>query len=303
MRWNWIVTLSAVVSVPLPAFGQDTGTHPVNQIPWQYPGEVARIGSVATFNIPDGCRYTDGAGARKFAEIVQNLPNPRSLGLLFCELANGDGTEPILWFAEYEFAEDGYLKNAASEKLDASAILEAVRQGTAEGNEELRKRGWPTMEVLGWKHEPYFDANTSNATWALVGRSSDGQEAVNHRVRLLGRRGVLAINMISGPEDYGAAVSDLNQVVAGTAYVAGERYAEFQEGDKVAEYGLTTLIAGGAGAAAAKLGLFGKAWKLIVGLVASMWKLLAAAGVAMFGWVASLFRKKPDTVDTSRDNL
>ncbi len=59
----------------------------------------------------------------------------------------------------------------------------------------------------------------------------------------------------------------MEQLLGGYQFVEGKRYAEFREGDKLAGYGLTALIAGGAGAAAVKLGLFkvlAKAWKLVV---------------------------------------
>ena len=46
--------------------------------------------------------------------------------------------------------------------------------------------------------------------------------------------------------------------MGGFSYVEGQRYAEFREGDKVAKYGLTALIAGTGAFAAAKMGLFGK---------------------------------------------
>jgi uncharacterized membrane-anchored protein len=242
--------------------------------------------------VPKGCRFTDGDGARLFAEEVQNLPNPTAIGLLLCRLGDDTSDDRAVWFAEYSYSADGYIKDAASEKLDADAILKTVQGATAEGNEERRSRGWSTMEVLGWQRPPFFDPQTSNATWAILGRSSDGGDVVNHRVRLLGRRGVLAINMISSPAEYPLAVVDLERVVASTSYVPGERYAEFQEGDKIAEYGLTALIAGGAGAAAAKLGLFGKMWKFIVALAVASWKLVAAAVVGLFGWIISLFKAR-----------
>ena len=46
-------------------------------------------------------------------------------------------------------------------------------------------------------------------------------------------------------------------------FKAGSRYAEFGQGDKIAAYGLTALVAGGAGAALAKSGLLSKMWKAI----------------------------------------
>ena len=51
--------------------------------------------------------------------------------------------------------------------------------------------------------------------------------------------------------------------------MTGESYAEYRKGDKVAEYGLTALIAGGTLAVAAKTGLLGKLIKpIIIGVVA-----------------------------------
>jgi uncharacterized membrane-anchored protein len=58
--------------------------------------------------------------------------------------------------------------------------------------------------------------------------------------------------------------------------VSGQKYSEFKSGDKVAAYGLSALVLGGAGVMAAKMGLFaklgvilGKFWKGIVfGLIA-----------------------------------
>lgn len=265
----------------------------MDQIVWTGPGAIGRLGSIATLKVPEGCRFTDGDGSRIFAEEVQNLPNPQAIGLLVCRLSTDTSDAPAYWFAEYTYSADGYIKDAASEKLDADAILEVVREGTAKGNEERRARGWSTMEVLGWQRTPFYDPRTNNATWAIIGRSSDDNtQAINHRVRLLGRRGVLAINMIAGPTEYATAVADLDRAVATTEYVPGEKYSEFQEGDKIAEYGLTALIAGGAGAAAAKLGLFGKLWKFAVALAVGAWKLVLAAAIGVVGWIASLFRTK-----------
>lgn len=287
----WVTVCSA------DSFAQAPKSDPMSRIVWQDPGAYGNIGTVARVLIPSGCRFTNGDGARLFAEAVQNIPDPESLGLLLCQLAvDSSGTgRGDLWFAEYTFSADGYIKDAASEKLDPKAILESIKEATRRGNEERQKRGWATMEVVGWQRLPFYDPKTSNATWSLLGHSTDNEDAINHRVRLLGRRGVLAINMISSPTSYEAAVVGLDKVMANTGFVSGERYSEFRRGDKIAEYGLTALIAGGAGAAAVKFGLFGKLWKLLVGFAVAAWKLLVAAVVGLFSWVASLFKRKGRT--------
>ena len=66
----------------------------------------------------------------------------------------------------------------------------------------------------------------------------------------------------------------------------GYRYAEFNpKTDRLAEYGLGALIAGGV---AAKLGLFGK----LLALIIAAKKVLIAGAVALFGVIAKFFKKK-----------
>ena len=46
-------------------------------------------------------------------------------------------------------------------------------------------------------------------------------------------------------------------LIADFNYKEGKTYAEYQKGDRIAEYGLKGLMIGGGAFAAAKLGLFG----------------------------------------------
>jgi uncharacterized membrane-anchored protein len=124
------------------------------------------------------------------------------------------------------------------------------------------------MEVLGWNTRPFYDAETNNLTWAIRGRSTDqepGAVTVNHSTRLLGRSGYLSANLVLGAEEVAAALPKFESLIAGVSYLPGHKYAEFRQGDRMAAYGLTALVAGGAGAALAKSGFLAKFWKVIVG--------------------------------------
>ena len=80
----------------------------------------------------------------------------------------------------------------------------------------------------------------------------------------------------------------MEAVIGAFTYKLGKRYAEWVPGDKVAEYGLTALVAAGAGAAAVKLGFFAvlgkffaKSAKLVIialaglgGIAAKFWNAL-----------------------------
>ena len=92
----------------------------------------------------------------------------------------------------------------------------------------------------------------------------EGGRTVNHSVRLLGRGGVMHADLVTTPEQLAALVPTFNTMIGGYTYSAGYKYAEWRSGDKVAAYGLTALVAGGAGVALVKSGLLVKFWKLIV---------------------------------------
>jgi len=47
------------------------------------------------------------------------------------------------------------------------------------------------------------------------------------------------------------------------SFDAGQRYAEYRPGDKIAKYGLGALVVGGAAVGAAKLGLFASLFVLL----------------------------------------
>jgi uncharacterized membrane-anchored protein len=75
-------------------------------------------------------------------------------------------------------------------------------------------------------------------------------------------------------------VINLKPALASYSFVPGERYSEFRSGDRVAEYGLGTLVLGGAAAVAVKSGS-GK----------SLLKMLIYGGMAAGGGVLAFLRK------------
>jgi uncharacterized membrane-anchored protein len=101
---------------------------------------------------------------------------------------------------------------------------------------------------------------------------------VNYNTRILGRRGVTSVTVVADPEGLDEAVRDFKTVIQNFSYVNGERYDEYKQGDKVAEYGLAALVAGGAAAVAVKSGA--AKW---------LWKVLVAIGVVVAGGLKSLF--------------
>ncbi|HEV8267492.1 MAG TPA: DUF2167 domain-containing protein, partial [Thermoanaerobaculia bacterium] len=180
------------------------------------------------------------------------------------------------------------VKDDDKDKIDAAKILKGIQEGTEAANENRRKHGQPTLSVTGWDEAPHYDSATHNLVWVLRGRSSDGHEFVNYNVRLLGREGFTSATLVSDPGTLATLKPRLSSLLSGFQYKGGKRYAEWMPGDKVAKYGLAALVAGGAGVAAAKLGLLAGLGKLL----AKAWKLVAVGVAGLIGAIKRFFGKR-----------
>ncbi len=267
-----VVGAAAVLSAAVGVRAQEQ----TPDIRWQAGPSVGSLGDIAQITVPEGFRFTGQAGTRTFLELTQNPTNGSELGILLPESA-----EAGRWFVVFDFNSIGYVKDDEKDKLDADDMISSIREGTEAANEERKRRGWATMSIVGWRTPPFYDTRTNNLTWAITGSGQDGN-VVNYSVRLLGRRGVMNVDLVLSPEEVDAVVPAFEKVLGGFTFKPGSRYAEFVQGDKVAAYGLTALVAGGAGAALAKSGLLGKLWKAIVlgvvALLAAIKKLFSRGG-------------------------
>jgi len=236
-----------------------------DKIPWTKGPTKGLLGSEAIIGVPAGCLFTGRDGVKTFLTVTENPVSGNERGVVMCQ--SQATADP--WFVLFSYDESGYVKDDEGSNLDADAILESVRSGTEAANRERKRRGWGTLSVEGWVTKPFYDRATNNLTWAITAHDNTGGRTVNHSVRLLGRGGVMHADLVTTPEHLTALVPTFNGMIGGFSYSPGHKYAEWRSGDKVAAYGLTALVAGGAGVALAKSGLLVKLWKLIVvGVVA-----------------------------------
>jgi uncharacterized membrane-anchored protein len=274
------------------AAAQDRSDQLFESIEWLDGPAEGPLGDIAKLTVPDGCRFTREDGARAFMEATGNLLSDTELGVLVCRAAPPDNpADESNWFVVFEYDASGYVKDDEKAELDGDKILATLQEGQDEGNKERRRLGYDELTLDGWIRPPYYDDRTNNLTWAIRVLAT-GDTSVNHSVRLLGRGGVLKADLVTGPSTFDLALPKFEQVVDATSFVPGQTYSEWREGDKIAAYGLTALVAGGAGAAAVKLGLFGKLWKLILAGA----KFIIVGVVAFFAWIRSFFKKKSEEV-------
>jgi uncharacterized membrane-anchored protein len=252
---------------------------PIASLPWQIGPTTVKLGSRATLNVPDGYAFLDPAGTRSLNDILHNPPADADEYTL--------APKSLDWIGFFSYEDIGYVKD--DEKLDPDAILQSYREGTEAGNKERRARGWSDLNVLGWSAKPEYDPQIKSLAWSLLLEDAQTHsQIINYNTRLLGRRGVMDVVVVTEPPKLAASINDFKSTLPGFQYAAGESYAEYRPGDRVAEYGLAALITGGALAVAAKKGFF----TVILGALAAAWKFVLAGFVAMSAWFKNLFKKK-----------
>lgn len=254
--------------------------HQIQALSWVKGPTTVSVAGNSSLRVPAGYAFLDSAGTTQFEALTHNLAGGSEVLLAPTTLA---------WVAYLDFSADGLVKD--DQKIDAAAILSSLKSAAAQENEERRRRGWSTLEITGWALPPAYNNTTKRLEWA-TSYETQGEQGINFFTKILGRRGVTSVVLVSAPASMNASISQLDQVLTGYRFNSGERYADFRPGDKVAEYGLAGLIVGGAVAAAAKTGLLKGLWKLILPALAAAWKFIAAGVVALLAAIKSLFTRK-----------
>gem|GEM_PF-583560 len=259
------------------------------QLAWQKGPCAGPLGSVAAIKVPEGFVFLGANDTKTLMEMLENPVSGAELGTL------APATDDEQWLVIFEYDDTGYVKDDDKASIDADALLKSIRVGNEAGNEERRKRGWGGLSIVGWEYPPNYDDQTKNLQWAIRGKTDSGEPVVNYNTRLLGRSGVMRVTLVGSPETLGATVPTMKKLLAGFEYIPGNKYGEWQAGDRVAEYGLAALVAGGGMAVAAKTGLLAK----LFAMVAKMGKFVVIAVIAVLAglkaFAGRLFGRKAES--------
>ena len=193
----------------------------------------------------------------------------------------------LQWQAYFSFEDVGYIKD--DDELDADELLKTAQETDIISNKYRKEQGWSPLITVGWEYPPRYNASERRLEWAYILKVEDtGEFQINYYTRILGRNGVMGVQLATFPEDLNDSVNELSLVLKSFNYNPGERYSEYQKGDRVAEFGLAALIAGGAAAVASKKGL----WAVIAGFLVAAKKFAFAIVIALFAGIVSIFRRK-----------
>jgi uncharacterized membrane-anchored protein len=225
---------------------------------------TGKLGSVSQIEVPAEFTFLDSKATQAMMKKRGEPVSGDELG--FLRHPSGE------WVVFFQFSDVGYVKDDDKDKLTAKAdeLLDSYKKGTAEDIKRRKAAGEPTINIIGWLQEPKYDTATHNLTWAIRATSA-GEEFLNYNTRLLGRKGVMEVILVCDSAQLQKILPEFNQLLTKHQFSAGESYAEYKQGDKIAAYGLAALVAGGAAVGAVKLGLFAgllaflkKGWKLVI---------------------------------------
>ena len=280
----WLTSLTALflALAPLGALAQQSGQSEQDKaavfrsLQWQRGPLTVTVAGNSTLVVPAGYVFLDEKNTTKFLELNENIGNDSEVLV---------APESLDWTAYLSFDPSGYVKD--DETIDAAALLASLKEGTAAANAERKQRGWTEVNVIGWASAPSYNRTTQRLEWATL-LESQGRRNANFSTKILGRQGHTSVVLVANLESLSAAQATLNTLLENYRFNSGETYAEWKQGDKIAEYGLGALVLGGAAAVAAKKGL----WTVLAGFLAAAWKFLLAGLLAAGGWLRSLFKKK-----------
>jgi uncharacterized membrane-anchored protein len=251
-------------------------------------GGIDLGGAGARLELGKGYYFLDGKDAGR---VLTAWGNPKEasegiLGMIFPV-----GHTPLddkIWGAVITYADTGYVSDKDARKTSYDDVLKQLREGEDDDNKEREKQNLKPIKLVGWGQPPSYDAARHTLIWAReLQAGSEAEHVLNYDVRILGRKGVLSLNMVAGMSQLAEVRTAAADLQAVAAFRPGSRYIDFKEGtDKRAAYGLAGLILAGAGLAVAK-----KAGLIAIALLfLKKGVVVIAAGLAAIGaWFRKLF--------------
>ncbi|HEY2494578.1 MAG TPA: DUF2167 domain-containing protein [Paenibacillus sp.] len=249
-RWKslaltFIVLLWAVMSLPGPVNAAAEEEEVI--LNWvEGSGQQVTLGDKAKLTLQTGLVYLNGEDTVKNKLDYGIQPNNKEIGSVFPMDENES------WVVYFDYDDVGHVKDEEKNDIDADALLQSYVEGTEEANKEREPER--QLFVDGWDVAPVYDENLHSLKWSLLAHDNNKETIINYNVRLLTREGYVSAILVSDPAHLEADRKSFESMVLSNFSVnSGERYEDFDEStDKLAEYGLTGLIVGGAGLVVAK---------------------------------------------------
>jgi uncharacterized membrane-anchored protein len=228
--------------------------------------------SNAKLDMPQRYIVLIGADARKYFEIANGVDATDKLEAVV--------VDPRSKTSVYvSTTDEGYVALDDWSEINPDAMLRQMKQNTAASNPERKRNGRPALTVLDWDSKPALDRAADEVRYAIK-LKADERELDNAALLVLGRNGYEKFTWTGDTAQDPRGL--LAAVRAGFTFPPGATYADHQDGDKTASYGIAALVAAAvgakilakAGAFAFLLGFAKKGAVVVAGLALAAWRAL-----------------------------
>lgn len=216
-----------------------------------------------------------------------NPPGSETLGMIYPSATSL--FDPASFAVILSYEKEGHVSDEDASEIDYADLLRRMQADTRSENAARTRAGIETVELRDWAEPPRYDARAHVLYWAKdLKFASSETGTLNYAVRLLGREGVFQMNAVTDISKLAETRTMMRELMSAAAFTEGNRYADFDESsDRVAEYGIAALIAGGV---AQKAGFF----KLLLGALAAGKKLVIFVVLGIAAVAKKLFGGKRD---------
>lgn len=190
-----------------------------------------------------------------------------------------------------EYEAMGYVKDSDADKIDYDDLLKQMKEDAVAANEERRKAGIFTMDLVGWAAKPFYDKNQKVLYWAKEFRVAGADEnTLNYDIRVLGRKGVLVLQAVSGMSQLDTVNKNIKPILGMVAFNEGNRYSDFDsKTDDIAAWTIGGLVAG---KVLTKVGFFAIILKYLKVILLA----LAAVGGGVWRFITGRLKKEEQTL-------
>lgn len=189
------------------------------------PTQIKLGDNLATMNLPNKYVFVKPEAAKQFLKEQGSSPEG-VLGMLAPDDENSH------WAVICRFDDCGYVTDDDAGKLNADEILNNYKEGTKEQNEERKEQNIPPIYVGGWTEKPRYQKDKHQVIWAIEVKDEDGASApvkgVNYNTRILGRKGVLSMNLVTAPDKLESDKKNVLALLDQTNFVKGQNYTAWQ---------------------------------------------------------------------------
>lgn len=260
-------------------------------------GKVTIGDNLAEINVPEGWLFIQPNDARILMEdFYKNEPNPGRLGMLVPDTPSM--LYNIKWLVEYNYSNDGHVKDDDAKDINYDDLAKDLKKSMEESNPERVKNGYSSINFIGWAQKPFYDESNKKLHWAKeLEFDKNPEHTLNYDIRVLGREGFLEMVIISDMASFNDVKNDVTQILKSTNFTKGNRYEDYNSStDKLAEYGIGGLVAGGV---LAKTGILAKIGIFFLKFIKFI---IIGAGALIALLSKKFFKKKENNINTNNES-